>query len=170
MGRKISNRTRSAKKRKPFTWQSPETRARAMAAGAANLARYRAECAQRPALKHGVASFINSGNLPAEIERRLSEFQAGLLSDLGGEATTAQKTLIESTKICLGVCLLVSVKLSAGGVSKLQGNRWVLGTLGSYLNTLRLNLQALGLERRAKQADLTIEAVVAEYAKRPEQP
>jgi hypothetical protein len=158
MERTISNPTRQQKKRH---FKSAESRKRAATAGARNLAAYRARIAGSPRETHGVVALLRGGNVSAEISNKLDAFEAGLLSDLGGDPTTAQRGLIDGTRTALGVCLLASAYLGQGSLSKFKRNRWVLSTLATYLNTLRLNLQTLGLERRTKDA-MTLDSVLAD--------
>ncbi len=167
MGRTIDSLTRGDKQR-GFTWKSKEARKRSAEAGARNLALYRASVAgnlNQSHTTHGVVTFLDKGSAPTEIEAKLDSFESGLLSDLGHEPTTAQRALIESTRVSLGVVLLASSYLSQGSVSQLKRNRWLLQALGTFLNTTRLNLLALGLERRAKEV-LTLDDVVKDISAR----
>ncbi len=148
-----------------YKWRSPESRARAAKAGAANLAAYRASVNGKPALTHGVQSFLNGGSAPSEITDKLAAYEAGLLSDLGNEPSTAQRALVETTCTALRVYLLARSYLLQGPPSQLKKKRWVFQTLATYLNTTRLNLLALGLERRAKDL-LTVDAVLADIAEK----
>lgn len=158
MEREISNPTRSDKKR---TWRSPESQARCAAAGARNLKAWLA--AHNNKSTHGVTAYLHGGVVPEAITVRLDEFQAGLLSDLGSEPTTAQVALIEATRSSLGVVLLANAYLAKDGLSKLKKNKWLLSVLATFVNTTRLNLQALGLERRMKDA-LDLDSVLADIA------
>lgn len=162
MGQGTGNLTRESKKR-GFEWKSEEARKRSAEAGARNLALYRASVTKSARQTHGVVSYLQGGNPPAEIASKLDSFESGLLSDLGHEPTTAQHALVESTRVSLGVVLLASSYLSQGSVSQLKRNRWLLQALGTFLNTTRLNLLALGLERRAKEV-LTLDSVLADLA------
>jgi hypothetical protein len=164
VGRTIRNLTRESKKR-GFEWKSEKARKRSAEAGARNLALYRASVTKSARQTHGVVSYLQGRNPPAEIASKLDSFESGLLSDLGHEPTTAQRALIESTRVSLGVVLLASSYLSQGSVSQLKRNRWLLQALGTFLNTTRLNLLALGLERRAKEV-LTLDDVVRDISAR----
>jgi hypothetical protein len=127
-------------------------------AGTDNLAQMRD--AQRaedrpPALKHGINAFVMQGRLPDDIRERLDLFESGMVSDLGGNdnVTTAQRTLIESSRMCFGVVLLAGKWIAENGAVQPNGKPvYILNILAAYLNTLRLNLMALGLERRTKTA------------------
>lgn len=110
-----------------------------------------------------MVSFLNTAHASAEIATKLDAFEAGLLSDLAAEPSAAQKALIESSKVSLGVCLLANAKISQDGLSGLKRNRWLLQTLATFINSTRLGLCALGLERRAKQVD-TLDSVLADLA------
>jgi hypothetical protein len=101
--------------------------------------------------------------LPSCERWRLDAFEAGLLSDLGSEPTAAQRALIDSTRVSLGVCFLANAYLSQDGLSKLKRNRWLLSTLATFINSTRLNLQALGLERKTKDV-MTLDSVLADLA------
>lgn len=151
--------TNKEKEKRAFKWKSEESRARAAAAGAANLAKYNATHSTT-----GISSFLNSGKLPAQIQERLDDFQSGLISDLGGDesVTTGQRALIQSARISLGVILL-GFNYLFQEPSKLRKHRWLLASLGSYQNSLRLTLTTLGLQRRAKQIE-SLDDVVAEIA------
>jgi hypothetical protein len=135
-------------------------------AGIENLARMRER--QRaedrpPGLKHGIWAFQKYGRLPEEIAARLEDFETGMISDLGGDVTTAQRTLIETSRMCFGVILLASQWIAENGAVRPGGKpQHILNLLGTYLNTLRLNLLALGLHRRTKSAH-TLESIVSEY-------
>src|SRR6185437_2722133 len=91
--------------------------------------------------------------------------EAGILSDLGGEPSTAQRTLVQGARTCLGVCLLGNAYLRQGTLAHLKRNRWILATLATYLNSLKLYLQAIGLKRVPKDA-FTLESVLSEYTER----
>jgi len=114
---------------------------------------------------HAVVTFLDKGSAPTEIAGRLDAFEAGLLSDLGSEPTAAQRALIDSTRVSLGVCFLANAYLSQDGLSKLKKNRWLLQTLATFINSTRLGLCALGLERRAKQV-LSLDDVVKDISAR----
>src|SRR6266404_1191527 len=164
MGRPITNLPRDDNKR-GFKWKSPQARARSAASGAASRAAYRGSVNEKPVLTHGAQSFLSTGNAPSQIAETLAAFESGLLSDLGNEPTTAQRALVESTRTALGVCLLASAYLSQGSLDKFKRNRWIMSTLATYLNTLRLNLTTLGLERRTKSA-MTLDAVLDDIAQK----
>lgn len=140
-------KVRKKKQRKTFTWKSDETRARSMAAGAANLAKYRAERQQTGTYqKHGVCSLIRNKNVPPEIAREVEEIERQLLSDLHRNPTGRELALIKSATFCLSIMHLGFSKLS--NLRRFSRNKWLLPNLLSYLNALRLNLELLGGSRR----------------------
>jgi len=116
------------------------------AAGINNLKKFNASRNNKPNLKHGVKSFIASGNAPRDIEVKLDAFEAGLVKDLGGSPSTSEIALIQSARTCLGVCLMADAYIQQGGLNNFRKNRWVLSVTATYSNTLRLNLQALGVK------------------------
>ena len=74
MGRTIDSLTRRTKQR-GFTWKSDCARARSAAAGAANLAAYRAKVAgelKQSHTTHGVVTFLAKGCAPTEIAEGLA--------------------------------------------------------------------------------------------------
>jgi hypothetical protein len=168
VGRTISNPPRVGGKKREHQWKSEEARERATAAGARNLAKYRESLAgnpHQPNSRHNVVAFLHGGTVPEAIAAKLDEFQAGLLSDLGDAPTTAQRCLVEATRTSLGVCLLAQSYLGQGNLSSLKSNRWLLQTLATFVNSTRLALCALGLERRAKEV-LTLDDVVRDISAR----
>jgi hypothetical protein len=142
------------------------------AAGAANLANWQAEHGTRSAMtKHGIATWRTFGVLPpsaAHLAPILSDFQDGLIADLGGEEnlTTGQRGLIAAQHITLGTILLASEHLSKEGLHTKRGKlQPVLAMLATYLNTFRLNADKLGLARVPRQIE-SLESVAREYAEK----
>jgi hypothetical protein len=115
-------------------------------AGINNLKRFNASRNNKPHLKHGIQSFIATGAAPTAIEQRLDAFEEGLVKDLGGSPSTSEIALIQSARTCLGVCLMADAYVQRGGLDNFRKNRWVLTVTATYSNTLRLNLQALGVK------------------------
>jgi hypothetical protein len=134
------------------------------AAGAANLAKYATAHPGEANLKHGVFQFLNGGQPPESVAERVEAFKADLISDLGGAPTAAQRALVDASGICLGVLLLGYAWVAEHGAVNSRSGKpaRVLNVLASYMNTLRLNLLALGLERREKSVQ-TLESVLEEY-------
>jgi hypothetical protein len=116
------------------------------AAGRENLKRFNQSRGGKPNMRHGIQSFIATGAAPTAIEQRLDAFEEGLVKDLGGSPSTSEIALIQSARTCLGVCLMADAHIQQGGLANFRKNRWVLTVTASYSNTLRLNLQALGVK------------------------
>lgn len=150
-------------------FKSEETRARAASSGAANLAAYREKVGKKTALKHGVDSLTNSGELPPGLETiavQVDEIVAAMVADLGGvsELTAQKRALLASQRLCLLVMMLSGDYLAREGLVNKRGRpHRLLATAACYGNLLRRNAESLGLERRPKDA-LTFEAVMQEYA------
>jgi hypothetical protein len=115
-------------------------------AGIANLKRFNQSRGGKPHLKHGIQSFIATGAAPTDIEKRLDAFEEGLIKDLGGSPSTSEIALIQAARTCLGVCLMADQFIQQGGLTNFRKNRWVLSVTATYSNTLRLNLQSLGVK------------------------
>jgi hypothetical protein len=136
------------------------------------LLAFQAEHGTRAAsTKHGIHTWREFGVLPASAAH-LTGILAGLedemIADLGGEdnLTGGQKALIAAQRVTLGVILLASEHLSREGLhnkrNKLQP---VIAVLGTFVNTLRLNADKLGLARVPRQVE-SLESIAAEYAER----
>ena len=138
-------------------------------------ARKRPETPDRPyKVKHGVVTWLKAGKISPSvrgfrrIQRYLREIKSDLVTDLGGpeRLTAAQEILVEGTIQAYGVLLLAGAYTSkhsilrpdavSKGIIELQpvlGKQFI-----AFLNVIRMNLAALGLERR-QPADLTPEAL-----------
>jgi hypothetical protein len=88
--------------------------------------------------------------------------EEGIVQDLGGpeNVTTMQRGLVSDTGMALGLILLAFEEAQQkGAISVTENGRWDfmpgLGRVKGLLDTRRQNLLALGLERRAKEADRT---------------
>ena len=111
----------------------------------------------------------SSGTLPQRARRararqpwikpRLEALHAGLLADKGGETvvSTAQGVLMEIAVDAYAVCLFLVHNIETRGAVRRDGTlRPAVLSLATYQNTLRLHLQALGLERLARDANLDL--------------
>jgi len=136
---------------------------------------------KRPGLfpvTHGVYTWLRTGKVNPSVrghrrlQRYLKDLRRDLIEQLGGpEAITpAQEALIESTIQALGVQLLAGAycqrfsilrpDLARRGILEFQP---VLGkSLLAYINTVRQNLIALGLERRKADEVLNLGRYIAE--------
>ena len=127
-------------------------------------------------MKHGGYSFLSRGELPrnrAYIERYLTEARIGLIEHLGpteDDLSTQQKILIDRIITKLGVvrCMEECIRES----SVMQGNRLAPCLRESYLaynNSIRLDLQALGIDKKRGDEPLDLGKYVEEkYGKKRE--
>jgi len=98
--------------------------------------------------------------------RVLRRTRADLTQHLGGHPSAAQKLLIESAAIKSVRLFLVSSRiLDAGDVGIDDGNHVM-----AWLNSLRLDLVALGLEARAKDVTPDLSSIIKEHAESQRQP
>lgn len=105
--------------------------------------------------------------LPARAAPFLAEYVAfalGLVADLGGEdnLTTAQRALVASTAEVRALRQKAGRNLLARGLVQRKGDlRGAAKLYVSLVNSERLGLLALGLERRARQVDSYVADVLA---------
>jgi hypothetical protein len=115
----------------------------------------------KPNLRHGAVAVARNGlQALVGIERqdlleRLEWLGEQLISDRGGEVTAAENLLIQDILRVEAVITLILDHVGHTGVSQLDKDGRPdltppLKSLATYLNTKRLNLVALGLERKAK--------------------
>jgi len=106
---------------------------------------------------HGGYSYLASGTLPEcriHILKYLIAARQGIVSDLGpaeNDLTTAQIILLDRVVTKLGVIRCVEEHIRVNSV--MVGQELAPSLKASYLaynNSLRLDLQALGLERKAE--------------------
>jgi hypothetical protein len=147
-------------------------------AGIANIRAFNESRAGMPNLRSGVNVVIRSGGaelppLPysAEIREQVSSLIDDAIVDLGGTevVTGTQRMVLESSRLALTICALGARYLAEEGVVGRRGKpHGLLSTLASYANVIRLNAEALGFERKGKDAR-TLEAKLAEIAERESQ-
>ncbi len=127
------------------------------------------------ALQHGCRSkSAMAGKLPkgfAELQQVVDGFYDGWVSDAGGldNLTHAKRALLLVSKGCLAIWLLGLEHLSsASGLVDEKGEvHSVTNVMGTFANTMRLNLVAAGLERQARTiGGSALEAKFAEIAER----
>ena len=127
----------------------------------------------RPPLHGGFSVITRAGKLPENrryIANWLTEVREGLIGDLGpseGDLTTAQRVLIDRIISKLGVVRCVEEFVRENHVMK--GDRLSPSLRESYLaynNSIRLDLLALGIEKRERPID--IKASVEDYLKKAE--
>ncbi len=119
-------------------------------------------------IKHGGYSFLSQGKLPqdrAYIERYLTACRQGLIEDLGGDPnlSTAQAILIDRIISKLG-CVRC-IEEHSRETSVMVGNNLAPALKASYLaysNSIRLDLQALGISSKATGEPLDLGRYVQE--------
>lgn len=123
------------------------------AAGRANLALGRDPQAART---HGATTAeARRGELPEGFEHLqpvVDHFADGWVGDLGGQGnvSTQREALLFAARACLVVVLLAIEHIRQHGFTQNGKPAPVLGVMGTYVNSLRLNLVAAGLDRVAK--------------------
>ena len=106
-------------------------------------------------VKHGAFSLIARGTLPQKrryLERFLTELREGLIRDLGPEEenlTTAQRILVDRVVGKVGILRCLEEHVRETGVFEEQELAPCLRkSYISYSNSLRLDLQALGIDAK----------------------
>lgn len=120
-------------------------------------------------VKHGGYSFLSKGKLPqdrAYIERYLTACRQGLVEDSGGDhhLSTAKTILIDRIISKLGVIRCIEEHTLENAV--MIGQELAPALKASYLaysNSIRLDLQALGLEKRSIDDGRTVQDVIKEF-------
>lgn len=122
-----------------------------------HLARSGNPRAETAALSHGArTAAARRGELPAGSEHLLpllDSFHDAWVSDLGGddEITGQRRALLHSARVAMAVILLAADYMAREGFTNSKGRpQPVLALLATYLNSLRLALVAVGLERVAR--------------------
>lgn len=119
--------------------------------------------------KHGGYSYLTSGKLPETrtyILKYLMAVRHSLVHDLGpteNDLSTAQLVLIDRVTTKLGVIRCVEEHIRENSV--MVGNDLAPSLKASYLaynNSLRLDLQALGLDKRSEEVLTPYEIVEKE--------
>ena len=125
--------------------------------------------------KHGGYSLLTAkGELPENrkyVRRYLTEVREGLIEDIGGteeSLTTAQRVLIDRIVSKLGVVRCIEEHIRENTV--MTGHDLAPSLRGSYLaynNSIRLDLQALGVDKRKGEEGLDLMTYVQEkYGKK----
>ena len=123
----------------------------------------------RPSSRHGGYAFLTRGTLPESLDyvrRYLTAAREGLIQDLGpteNDLTTAQIIMIDRVITKLGVIRCIEEHVRETSVMK--GDRLSASLRESYLaynNSIRLSLQALGLDKRQKEGILAPYEIVEE--------
>ncbi len=116
----------------------------------------------RPIIRHGAYSYMTKLTLPdnrAYLRPYLSGVREGLIHDLGPteeDLTTAQKLIIDRIIGQVGVIRLIEEYCREQGIFQGALLQPVLAkNYGAFTNSLRLNLEAIGLERKKNEVFLT---------------
>lgn len=119
---------------------------------------------------HGGFSFLATGRLPEhrrEMERYLTGAREGLIRDIAGSEenlTTAQAILIDRAIGKVGLLRCVEEHIRERGVMQNNQLASVLrASFLSYSNSLRLDLQALGIEKRAIKSEQSLAEIIKEF-------
>jgi hypothetical protein len=153
----------------PMKKKTPPTESQ-RTAGRQNLIAFNKSRGGRPATKHGIHSFVAGAPLSEALRSSLEAWKADLISDLGNEPTAAERALVDSACIARGVLLLGHEWMAKNGVIDRRGRpAQVLKVLSCYMNSMRLCLTTLGLERRVKRVN-DLESIAVEYATKASTP
>jgi hypothetical protein len=138
-----------------------------------NIVEFNANRNQPPAQKHGCQSAeIKNGRLPKgfeELQALVDGFYEGWIADAGGREnlTKSKEALLWIARGCLAVFAVGLEHVKAKGLVDAEGDiQPVLKILGTYGNTMRLNLVAAGLERTPRNITRTLEATLQEIAEK----
>lgn len=115
-------------------------------------------------MKHGVRSYLEGNYMPPGLKEQLDAFESQIVVDLGESPTMAQRTLIANSRRALGVVILGYDWIEHNGLVDSTGEvAGVTKVLATFMNALRLNLVALGLQRKSK--DVTdLDAIMTELS------
>ena len=122
-----------------------------------------------PKKGHGGYSFLSRGELPENrqyIERYLTGVREGLIHNIGpaeGDLTTAQAILIDRVVTKLGILRCVEEYIRKNKV--MEGKDLAPSLTNYYLaynNSIRYDLQALGIDKRVIAPGPTLEEITAE--------
>lgn len=124
--------------------------------------------------KHGGFSLLVKGELPENrkyIRKYLTAVREGLIQNLGpteGDLTTAQTVLIDRVVTKLGVIRCIEEYIRENTV--MIGDRLSASLRESYLaynNSIRLDLQVLGIDKRKNEGTIDLHKYVAQrYGKK----
>jgi len=127
----------------------------------------------KPALRHGAQSADTlAGRLPKgfdELQALIDGFYEGWIADAGGREnlTKSKEALLWVARGCLAVFAVGLEHVKAKGLTDDEGKvQPVLKVIGTYANTLRLNLISAGLERTPRNITRTLEATLQEIAEK----
>jgi hypothetical protein len=135
-------------------------------------------------VRHGLYSWLKTGRINPSIrghkrlQRYLREIEADLIRDLGGNEnlTTAQEVLVKTTVQAYGCLLLAGAYTQKYSILRPdQARKGILELQPvlshqfiAFLNCVRQNLIALGLDRKEREP-LTLEDVIREHDEKGEE-
>ena len=138
-----------------------------------NIVAFNETRGSKQALKHGATSpDTMAGRLPKgfdELQALVDGFYEGWIADAGGREnlTRSKEALLWVARGCLAVFAVGLEHVKANGLTDAEDNvQPVLKIIGTYANTLRLNLIAAGLERTPRNVTRTLEATLQEIAEK----
>jgi len=120
--------------------------------------------------KHGGYSLLTKGELPENrkyIRQYLTEIREGLIEDIGPrerDLTTAQKVLIDRIVSKLGIVRCIEEHIRENAV--MTGHELAPSLRKSYLaynNSIRLDLQALGIDKRQADEVTDVQAYIRQF-------
>jgi len=125
-------------------------------------------------VKHGIHTWLDKGRINPSIrghkklQRYLEDMESQLKDMQGGSMTAAKQILIKSTVEAYGVILLASVYCKEAGIlrpdKKKEGVIELQPVLGkqflAFMNTIRQNLLALGLDKIEAEEVLSLETYI----------
>jgi len=120
--------------------------------------------------KHGGYSLLTKGELPENrkyIRQYLTEVREGLIEDIGPreiDLTTAQKVLIDRIVSKLGIVRCIEEHIRENTV--MRGHDLAPSLRKSYLaynNSIRLDLQALGIDKRQADEVTDVQAYIRQF-------
>ena len=125
-------------------------------------------------IKHGIHTWLDKGRINPSIrghkklQRYLEDMESQLKDMQGGSMTAAKQILIKSTIEAYGVILLASVYCKEAGIlrpdKKKEGVIELQPVLGkqflAFMNTIRQNLLALGLDKVEAEEVLSLETYI----------
>jgi hypothetical protein len=134
-------------------------RKRMAEAGRKNITEFNASRGNRAALTHGVSATVASGGeipdaVPGaeEISAAVEEIVQQMVSDLGysseADVPAQKRALLAAQRLCLKVLMLADRHIAAEGlVDNRRRANPLLSVSATFINSLRLNAEKLGLER-----------------------
>jgi hypothetical protein len=156
----------------PKTPKAPVSEKR-RAASRKNIVEFNTANASKQAMKHGATSpDTMAGKLPKgfeDLQGVVDGFYEGWVADAGGREniTKAKEALLWVARGCLAVFAVGLEHVKANGMTDAEGNvQPVLKIIGTYANTMRLNLISAGLERTPRNVTRTLEATLQEIAEK----